>query len=565
MKMTEKAYQRPRRAKKVLKVTATVFLGVSALILSFSWFTAWYCTAREPVLLGTPPILKEGLVKDGEHAVIGKSWIAKKDGILRMYLEGDPFTLGYCNAKLTQDYMQQQEESLYHTVRQFVPSSVKLWLLIQYIYWMDRNLPNYVPLDYQMEIYGLSRGYADPFPGTAPLYHRILNYHAAHDISHMVMDSPFMGCTSFAAWGRKTADGHLLVGRNFDFNPGRWFDENKVVIRVKPDRGLGFISVAWSGMAGAVSGINDARIAVTINGAQSAPPRTIGTPVSLVMREVLQNARTLEEAVEIIRRSQVFVSDLYLVACGKTSRAVVVEKTPTKCAVRQVSGNFIVCANHFQTRELERDPDNLKYMAEGTSLDRYRRMAELVDKFDGPLTPEVAATILRDREVPDGNKIAYGNEAAINPLIATHAVIIDVTAGIIWVSQAPHQLGAFVPFDLATFDNPPNVKPIPPDRMLEDGRYNRYLISEKHRSRAQELLKAGDGDGARREALTACDLNPGYYRPWWLLGKIAARQGKTQEAQEYLEKAQRLYPAFANERQEIQEMLAKLARRTAKP
>jgi isopenicillin-N N-acyltransferase like protein len=517
------------------------------------------------VLIGNPPIITESLVRDGEGAVIGKSWIARKDGMLRMYLEGDPFTLGYCNAQLTQDYMQQQEESLYHTVRQFVPSKVKLWLLTLYIYWMNRNLPDYVPSDYQMEIYGLSRGYVDPFRGIASLYHRILNYHAAHDISHVVMDSPLMGCTSFAAWGGKTADGHLLVGRNFDFNPGRWFDENKVVIRVKPDRGLGFISVAWSGMAGAVSGMNDALIAVTINGAKSAPPRTIGTPVSLVMREVLQYAGTLEEAVEIIRRSRVFVSDLYLVACGKTSRAVVVEKSPVKCAVRQVSGDFLVCANHFQTRELERDPDNLKYLAEGTSLDRYRRMSELVDKFDGSLAPEAAATILRDREVPGGNKQAYGNEAAINPLIATHAVIIDVTAGIIWVSQAPHQLGAFIPFDLANFDSPKNVRPIPPDKMLENGSYDRYVTAEKNRLQAQEFMKAGDFDGAWQKALASCNLNPGYYRPWWLLGKIAAQQGKTREAHEYLVKAQRLYPAFAHERQEIQEMLAQLAGRMAKP
>ncbi|MHB8069949.1 MAG: C45 family autoproteolytic acyltransferase/hydrolase [Desulfobaccales bacterium] len=560
--MTEKADQRPRRAKKILKITAAVFLGVLALILGFSWFTAWYCTAREPVLPGTPPIIKESLVKEGERAVIGQSWLAKKDGIIRMYLEGDPFTLGYCNAKLTQDYMQKQEESLYHTVRQFVPSKVKLWLLALYVYWMNRNLPDYVPSDCQMEIYGLSRGYVDPFRGIASLYHRILNYHAAHDISHVVMDSPLMGCTSFAAWGRKTADGHLLVGRNFDFNPGRWFDENKVVIRVKPDRGLGFISVAWSGMAGAVSGINDARIAVTINGAKSAPPRTIGTPVSLVMREVLQYSRTLEEAVEIIKRSRVFVSDLFLVACGQTSRAVVVEKTPTKCAVRQASGDSLVCANHFLTPELERDPDNLKYVGEGTTLDRYRRMAELVDKFDESLAPEVAATILRDREVPGGNIIAYGNEAAINPLIATHAVIIDVSAGIIWVSQAPHQLGGFVPFGLANFDNPQNVRPIPPDKILDNGSYERYLTAEKHRLLAQELMKTSDLDGAWREALAARDLNPGYYRLWWLLGKIAALQGKTQEVQEYLEKAQKLYPAFAHERQEIQEMLARLASRT---
>jgi hypothetical protein len=49
------------------------------------------------------------------------------------------------------------------------------------------------------------------------------------------------------------------------------------------------------------------------------------------------------------------------------------------------------------------------------------------------------------------------------------------------------------------------------------------------------------------------------------LGKIAAQQGKTREAHEYLVKAQGLYPAFAHERQEIQEMLAQLAGRMAKP
>ena len=135
----------------------------------------------------------------------------------------------------------------------------------------------------------------------------------------------------------------------------------------------------------------------------------------------------------------------------------------------------------------------------------------------------MAATILRDREVPGGSTIAYGNEAAINPLIATHSVIIDVTAGIIWVSQAPHQLRAFVPFGLANFDKPENVRLIPPDRMLEDGTYKRFITAEQHRVRAEELLKIGDFEGAQPEALTACDLNPGYYRVWWLRGKIATQ------------------------------------------
>ena len=118
--------------------------------------------------------------------------------------------------------------------------------------------------------------------------------------------------------------------RNFDFNAGRCFDENKIVIYFEPDKGLKFISVAWPGMIGVVSGLNEAKIAVTINAANSSDSRKVGTPVSLVLRDVMQHASTIEEAVDIIAKSKVFVSDSYLIADGKTNRAVVLEKTPER-------------------------------------------------------------------------------------------------------------------------------------------------------------------------------------------------------------------------------------------
>ncbi len=558
--MNDDVPSRPqRRRDRAVWAAVVILLALALVILGSSEFTDWYCIAPPPPFTGTPPILQAPLVRNGDQASIGESWIAKKDGILRMYLAGDPFSLGYANARLTQHYMQEQEENLLNTVNRFVPSPLRRWLLKKYIYWMNRDLPEFVSPDYRLEIYGLSRGYADPFPEIAPLFHRLLNYHAAHDISHAVMDNPLVDCTSFAAWGGMTANGHLLVGRNLDFSPGKYFDEHKIVIQVKPDRGLGFLSVSWGGMAGVVSGINEARIAVTINAAQSSWKRRTATPVSLVMREVMQQADTLEKAVEIIKKSRVFVSDCYLVADGKTGTAVVVEKTPGKCGVRQADDQYLVCANHFLSPELKDDAANLKYMAEGTTVVRYDRMKELVSKSSGKLTPRRAAEILRDREVPGGQRAGYGNAAAINSLIATHSVVIDVTQGIIWVSRHPHQLGAYVPFGLDEFEKPKGAEIIPPDPMLANGSYERYVKSEAFVSRARELLKADRLEAAWQQAQSASELNPDWYQPWLLLGKIAWRQGRAQDAQKYLEAAGGHYPAYLSERREIQEMLVPLS------
>jgi isopenicillin-N N-acyltransferase-like protein len=542
-----------------------VLLAIALLATGLSWFVNWYCLAQPPTVSGSFPILNAPLVRDGDRLCLGESWLARKEGIIRMYLTGDPFSLGCANARLTQKYMQQQEADLLATIHSFVPSEIKLWLLKKYVFWLNRGLSAYVPREYQLEVFGLSLGYRDPFPEIAPVYHRLLNYHAAHDISHEVMDNPLVGCTSFAAWGPMTANGHLIVGRNLDFSPGKLFDVNKIVMHLKPRQGLGFISVAWGGMSGAVSGINEARIAVTINAAQSSHKRRIGTPVSLVMRRVLQYAETLEEAIEIIKNSQVFVSDCYLVACGKTSTAVIVEKTPGSCAVRRADAEYIISANHFLSGELKNDPGNLRYMATGTTVDRYRRMTELVQQSRGKLTPEMAAAILRDRQVPGTANPGYGNQAAINSLIATHSVIIDVTAGIIWVSQYPHQEGAYVPFGLDEFESPAGAKIIPPDPMLANGAFERYLTSQERLSQAEALLKANRLADAWPRAQEARDLNPNFYQPWFVLGKIARGQGKFLEARQDLAEAQRHYPAYAGERQEIQDMLADITSKLDKP
>lgn len=511
------------------------------------------CIAEPPKLDTQPPVLSAE-----EHQVdgirfVGDCWLRKKDGIIRAYLKGDPFTLGYSSGVLCQEFMKELESELLETIRLKVPSPIKLWLLKKLVFLRNRDLPDYIDRKYQLEMYGLSRGYKDPFPDFAPLYHRILNYHAAHDLSHAVMDSPLVGCTGLAAWGDCTRGGHLFIGRNFDFSAGRSFDTNKVVYRVEPDEGLGFISVSWPGMAGVITGINDARIAVFINAAQSSDKRRIGVPVSLVMREILQNAKTLEEAIKIIRDKQVFVSDLYMVADGKTSRAVIVEKTPLRCAVWKTKDQYLVCSNHFMSDKLKDDPRNIAYMKHGTSVARYDRLTHLIRNSSKKMTPEIIAGFLRDRHVPKMDQTSMGNALSINPLIATHSVIMDVTAGIIWVSASPHQLGKYIPFSLKKFDKVQNVAAIAADPLLADGSYDNYVRSQELIKTAQSLMDKGCYDEAISSLQEASKLNENYYLPYLLLGKCYLKLEKHDKAKKFLRRASAKQPAYGDERKFIKQ------------
>lgn len=415
--------------------------------------------------------------ENGEVRLSGGSWLRKERGIWKMYLEGDPFTVGYTAARLTDPMMESLENDFLGMIKEKVPSSALLWLLKKYVILRLRALPDFIYEEYKLEILGASKGFTDRHPEIAPFYHRLGAYHAAHDISHFVMDIPLApkepidGCTAFAARG---PGGRLLVGRNFDFQGGRGFDKDKIVTSVKPQSGYPFVSVSWPGMMGVVTGMNARLLYVSINAGASSDARAVGTPSCFVVREVLQRAASIEEAVAIISKAKVFVSDSFLVADGKTGRVVVVEKTPARMGIRKPEGERIVCANHFITKELAGDPKNLKYMASSSSVARQKRAEAMLTLL--PKGPDLfsAAAILRDRG--EGRRDGEGADPmAINTLAATHSIIADVTDGIMWVSAGPHQEGEYVPFSVKNFAASPAKPRVPVDPFFWDGRYERYV------------------------------------------------------------------------------------------
>lgn len=371
-----------------------------------------------------------------------------KQQLWELYIKGNPLQLGYNNGALTQNLMQYQEEIFFSKVEGFVPSKFKQKLLRGFLKWYNRKMYLNVREDFQAELYGLSQYSADKYDFIAPKFRRAMYLHGAHDIGHAMQDLMVVGCTSLAVWNENTEDGDLLIGRNFDFSVGEDFSKNKLIEFVEPENGIPYLSVSWPGMIGVVSGMNKEGITVTINAGKSKIPLTAKTPISLVTREILQYAKNIDEAIAIARKRKVFVSESILVGSANDKKAVIIEVSPKNFGVYEVqNSNKLFCTNHFQSDSFKDDKRNQKHIVESHSEYRYEKLQELL-QVNKKLNPEKMAAILRDKSGLKNHEIGFGNEKAINQLLAHHAVIFSPEKKLVWVSSNPYQLGEFVCYDL---------------------------------------------------------------------------------------------------------------------
>ena len=440
-----------------------------------------------------------------------------KSGLYELYVAGDPFERGVINGKLTKELVVRQEDHFSEQINKMVPSAFTRNYLRYLIGWFNRDLGKNIREEYRDEIFGISASASEKYQYLGTNYQRILNYHAAHDIGHALQNLALVGCTSFGTWNDRSADSTMIIGRNFDFYVGDKFSEDKIVAFFNPTQGHKFMTVTWGGFIGAVSGMNEEGLSVTINAAKSDYPLGSATPVSLVTREILQYAKNISEAIAIARKRTMFVSESFLVASAADNKAVIIEKTPDALDVYDPHKNYIVCTNHFQSNGLVNSKKNLEQMKESASPYRYERLMELLNT-NGKNTVQKTVNILRDRKGLHDADIGDGNEKAINQLIAHHSVVFEPQKRIVWVSTAPWQLGQYIAYDLKKIFALKGLKQdieisdssltIAPDPFLLTAEFKNFESFRKFKQRISE------GDKIDVDSLVA--TNPEFYNAYLL-------------------------------------------------
>jgi isopenicillin-N N-acyltransferase like protein len=488
------------------------------------------------------------------------SWFRKSEsGLYELYVEGDAYERGVINGKLTKELVVRQEDHFTEQIKKMVPS--KLWrgFLKYFIGWFNRNLDKNVSEEYKEEIYGISASASEEYKWLGSNYQRLLNYHAAHDIGHALQNLALVGCTSFGTWNGRSEDSTMIIGRNFDFYVGDKFAEDKIVAFFNPAKGYKFMTVTWGGFIGAVSGMNEKGITVTINAAKSNLPSGSATPVSLVAREILQYAKNIKEAIQISKSRKMFVSESFLIGSAEDNKAIIIEKTPDELEVYYPEKDFIVCTNHFQSNGLGKSKSNIQQINESASAYRYERLMELL-KVNGKNTVQKTISILRDQKGLNNADIGMGNEKAINQLIAHHSVVFEPQKLMVWVSTSPWQLGKYVAYDLKKVFSLRGMKQdmeisdsdltVPADSFLLTPAYKKFEAFRKFKEETPEGVKINTD--------SLLSINPEFYHTYVLAGNYLCKHKEYEKALKLYELALTKEIATAKEKDQILDRIRKV-------
>jgi hypothetical protein len=92
----------------------------------------------------------------------------------------------------------------------------------------------------------------------------------------------------------------LMVARNMDFFPAAALGPGTVVMALRPAGRHAFVNVGWPGLAGVVSGMNDAGLTACVLLNHQGRARGDGMPVLFALRTLLEDCASLDQALAVL-------------------------------------------------------------------------------------------------------------------------------------------------------------------------------------------------------------------------------------------------------------------------
>lgn len=240
----------------------------------------------------------------------GKGWLELIDGYPVLHLKGTPREMGFQHGALLKDKVR----SNMHNILEVKAESALVEVMgvkvkprhgIELIIGIQEQ---YVPKKYFEEIEGLAEG-----AGLKKNDVRAANF--IPELFH---------CSGFAIANSATKDGTLYHGRVLDYAIEWGLQEHAVVIVAEPDGGIPFVNVSYAGFIGSVTGMNAEHVSIGEMGGGGLGFWT-GVPMSFLVREALEKGKDLDAAIGVFRDNRRTCQYFYVLADGKTNRAVGME------------------------------------------------------------------------------------------------------------------------------------------------------------------------------------------------------------------------------------------------
>jgi isopenicillin-N N-acyltransferase like protein len=126
-------------------------------------------------------------------------------------------------------------------------------------------------------------------------------------------------CSSIAAWGGATKDGHLYQTRNLDWHMGLTAQDHPLIVVYKPDEGIPHVNITFAGYIGANTGLNAEGIVLSEMGdspGDDYPFDLDGVHFTTLFRTVMYDAKSLDDAVQMFQSAPRIKKYHYVVGDG---------------------------------------------------------------------------------------------------------------------------------------------------------------------------------------------------------------------------------------------------------
>jgi isopenicillin-N N-acyltransferase-like protein len=544
-----------------------VLLGIGSILVALSYSGYLSYTELDP-----PDVEVQArefsVDPTGRRLRYGRSWM-DRDGLLwRMHLEGSPAELGDARGRLSERLFRELDDRVRDLVDRRYGAWLEQWTAAMVLRWDYRAADRFLDEEHRTELAAMARALPQAEGDRIGSYPRLFLYQCVYDLGQRLDDVLLEG-SMFAAVPKRTSSGepgNLVIGRTLSFDLGRDFEADRIVTFYHPDGRYPFASIGWPGLMGVVTGINARGIFVALNPARTDDPMEEGAPLPLVLRTVLEEADTLEHAVEMIQAAELRSSGIVLVADGMHRKAVVLEVAPRDPENRRVvrgEGEAIVWAtDHMVDEAFDGDMHNDWVRRYTSSGYRFERLEELLGRGE-PMDPAHAAAVLRDRRGVGDEELGLGNHNALENLSTTQSVVVDATAMVMWVAEGPSTLGRYKAIDLGRSlqrdEGPPApLDDLPADPLLYGEEYRDYQEAIEAIEHARLMLGRGLPESARWSAQVALALAPDLGELHRLLGDIERDLGNPEQARIHYKRYLELVPGRRRDQVRVEGILAEL-------
>jgi isopenicillin-N N-acyltransferase like protein len=243
----------------------------------------------------------------GTLARCGEGFLEEVDGYRVLHLKGTPYDMGYQHGALLKEHVRESMRYLFEVKAkekklQFLGMEIRPMDLIAKIAAHERK---FIPERFTRELEGLAAG-------------------AECELEDVVMGNfipELFHCSGFAIMNTATRDGTLYHGRVLDYSIDWKLQEHAVLVVAEPEGQIPFVNVTYAGFIGSVTGMNAEHVSVGEMGGRGLG-HWDGVPMSFLVRRVLEEAHSLDEAVAVFRDNPRTCQYYYIVADGDDNQAV---------------------------------------------------------------------------------------------------------------------------------------------------------------------------------------------------------------------------------------------------